>query len=227
MPVHNSDVANTFNKVADLLEIGGKNRFRIRAYRDAARTVSGHSKSVAQMIEEGEDLSELSGIGEDLAGKIREIVETGALSQLQELEEQTYTGLRELLDVPGLGRERIQDLHQKLGVGDLEDLEKAARNGKIQNLSGFGAKTEENILEGIEQARAAEGRTSLSVAEEAAGALEEYLNGIEAVDQAVVAGSYRRRQETVGDLDTVASSDDGREVMDRFVEFEDVEEVLS
>lgn len=227
MPVHNSDVANTFEKVADLLEIEGENRFRVRAYRDAARTVSGHSKRVAQMVEEGEDLSELPGIGEDLAAKVREIVETGTLSQLQELEGETQSGLRELLDVPGLGRERIQELHQKLGVKDLDDLEKAAQEGKIQDLPGYGEKTEQNILEGIEQARAGEGRTKLPIAEEAAGALEEYLGGIEAVGRAVVAGSYRRRQETVGDLDVVASSDEGKEVMDRFVEFEDVEEVLS
>lgn len=227
MPVHNSDVANTFEKIADLLEIEGENRFRVRAYRDAARTVSGHSRSVAQMVDEGEDLSELPGIGEDLAGKIREIVETGTLSQLQELEGQTQSGLRELLDVPGLGRESIQELHQELGIENLDDLEKAAQEGRIQELSGYGEKTEQNILEGIEQARAGEGRTKLPIAEEAAGALEEYLNGIEAVDRAVVAGSYRRRQETVGDLDAVASSDEGEEVMDRFVEFEDVEEVLS
>lgn len=227
MPVHNSDVANTFEKVADLLEIQGENRFRVRAYRDAARTVSGHSRSVTQMVEEGEDLSELPGIGEDLAGKIREIVETGNLSQLQELEAQPQSSLRELLDVPGLGRERIQELHQKLGVEDLDDLEKAVQEGKIRELPGYGEKTEQNILEGIEQARAGSGRTKLSVAEEAAGALEEYLNGIEAVNSAVVAGSYRRRQETVGDLDTVAVSENGEEVMERFVEFEDVEEVLS
>lgn len=227
MPVHNSDVANTFEKVADLLEIQGENRFRVRAYRDAARTVSGHSRSVTQMVEEGEDLSELPGIGEDLAGKIREIVETGNLSQLQELEAQPQSSLRELLDVPGLGRERIQELHQKLGVEDLDDLEKAVQEGKIRELPGYGEKTEQNILEGIEQARAGSGRTKLSVAEEAAGALEEYLNGIEAINSAVVAGSYRRRQETVGDLDTVAVSENGEEVMERFVEFEDVEEVLS
>ena len=227
MPVHNSDVANAFEKVADLLEIEGENPFRIRAYRDAARTVSGHSKSVAQMVEEGEDLSELPGIGEDLAGKIREIVETGTLSQLQELEGQTRSGLRELLDVPSLGRERIQELHRELDIEDLDDLERAAQEGKIQELPGYGEKTEQNILEGIEQARAGEGRTKLPIAEEAAGALEEYLNGIEAVDRAVVAGSYRRRQETVGDLDAVAVSENGEEVMDRFVEFEDVEEVLS
>src|SRR5215217_1545580 len=89
MPIQNSDVADIFEKVADLLEIKGENRFRVRAYRDAARTVGGHSRSVAEMVEQDEDLTALSGIGEDLAGKIREIVETGTLSQAEELEKET------------------------------------------------------------------------------------------------------------------------------------------
>lgn len=227
MPVHNSDVATIFNKVADLLEIEGENQFRVRAYREAARTVSGHSKSVAEMVEDGEDLSELPGIGKDLASQIQEIVETGTLSRLQELEKQSQPELRELLGVPGLGRERIQELNEKLGVSNLQDLEEAAREHKIRELPGFGKKTEENILEGIEQGRKREGRTKLSVAEESARSLEEYLNGLEAVEEAAVAGSYRRRRDTVGDLDTVVCSEQNEEVMDRFVEYEDVEEVLS
>lgn len=227
MPVHNSDVANIFNEVADLLEIQGENRFRVRAYREAARTVSGHSKSVAEMVENDEDLSELPGIGKDLASQIREIVETGTLSRLKELEGQTQPELRELLGVPGLGRERIQELNEKLGVSNLQELEEAAREHKIRELPGFGEKTEQNILAGIEQGRKREGRTKLSVAEESARSLEEYLNSLEAVDEALVCGSYRRNQETVGDLDTVACSERNEEVMERFVEYEDVEEVLS
>jgi DNA polymerase (family 10) len=105
VPIQNSDVAEIFEKVADLLEIEGENRFRVRAYRDAARTLGGHSRSVAEMVEEDEELTELPGIGEDLAGKIREIVETGKLSQAEELEKKTDPGLRELLGLPGLGRE--------------------------------------------------------------------------------------------------------------------------
>jgi DNA polymerase (family 10) len=92
VPIQNSDVAEIFEKVADLLEIEGENRFRVRAYRDAARTVGGHSRSVAEMVEEDQDLTELPGIGKDLAGKIREIVETGKLSEAEELEKQTDPG---------------------------------------------------------------------------------------------------------------------------------------
>ena len=227
MPIQNSDVADIFEKVADLLEIKGENRFRVRAYRDAARTVGGHSRSVAEIVEQDEDLTALSGIGEDLAGKIREIVETGTLSQAEELEKETDPSLRELLGLPGLGPERVSELHERLGVSSLQELEEAARDGKIGELSGFGEKTEQNILKAIEQDRTREKRVKISVAEQAARSLEEYLNGIEGVDEAIVAGSYKRRQETVGDLDAVASSKKNKEVMGRFVEFEDVQEVLS
>jgi len=220
-------VAETFEKVADLLEIEGENPFRVRAYRDAARTVGGHSRSVAEMVEKGEDLTELPGIGEDLAGKIREIVETGKLSQAEELEKKTDPGLRELLGLPGLGPERVRELHERLGVRSLQELEDAASDGKISDLPGFGKKTEQNILEAIEQDRTTEKRVKLSVAEQIARSLEAYLNGIEGVDEAVVAGSYRRRQETVGDLDVVVASKKGGEIIEKFVENEDVQKVVS
>jgi len=220
-------VAETFEKVADLLEIEGENPFRVRAYRDAARTVGGHSRSVAEMVEKGEDLTELPGIGEDLAGKIREIVETGKLSQAEELEKKTDPGLRELLGLPGLGPERVRELHERLGVRSLQELEDAASDSKISDLPGFGKKTEQNILEAIEQDRTTEKRVKLSVAEQIARSLEAYLNGIEGVDEAVVAGSYRRRQETVGDLDVVVASKKGGEIIEKFVENEDVQKVVS
>lgn len=103
MPIQNSDVAGTFEKVADLLEIEGENRFRVRAYRDAARTVGGHSRSVAEMVKQDEDLTELSGIGEDLADKTREIVETGKLSQAEELEKKTDRPCRAFCPRPQVG----------------------------------------------------------------------------------------------------------------------------
>ena len=227
MPVQNSEVADVFNKVADLLEIEGENQFRVRAYRDAARTVGGHSRSVAEMVQQDEDLTELPGIGKDLASKIQEIVESGKLSQAEELEKRTDPGLRELLGLPGLGRERVRELHERLGVRSLQELEEAARDGKIRELPGFGTKTEQNILEAIEQGSTSEKRVKLSVAEQVAKSLEDYLKGIKAVDEAVVAGSYRRRQETIGDLDVVIASDKGGEAIENFVEYEDVQKVVS
>jgi DNA polymerase (family X) len=227
VPIQNSEVADLFNKVADLLEIEGENQFRVRAYRDAVRTVGGHPRSVAEMVEQDEDLTELPGIGKDLAGKIREIVESGKLSQVEELEKHTEPGLRELLGLPGLGRERVRELHERLGVRSLQELEEAAHDGKISELPGFGKKTEQNILEAIEQGSTTEKRVKLSVAEQVVKSLEDYLKGIKGVDKAVVAGSYRRRQETVGDLDVVVASKKGRELIDNFVKYEDVQKVVS
>ncbi len=227
MPVRKLDVGAIFDKVADLLEIEGENPFRVRAYREAARTVARHPRIVAEMVEEGEDLTELPGIGKDLAGKIREIVETGTLAQAEELERRSVPELRELLGLPGLGPKRVRKIHEALGVRNLKELEEAARDGRIRKLPGFGEKTEKRILEAIERDYGAEKRTRLAVAEEIARGLEEYLGGVEGVEDVAVAGSYRRRQETVGDLDVVVSSERGKEIIERFVEFEDVEEVVS
>ena len=129
MPVHNSDIAEIFNEVADLLEILGENPFRVRAYRNAARTVGDLSQSVVSMVEQTKDLTELPGIGKDLAGKIEEIVQKGTLSQLQDLEDRIPPQLRRLMKIPGLGPKRVKALYDKLGVTDLEDLKKAASLG--------------------------------------------------------------------------------------------------
>jgi DNA polymerase (family 10) len=227
VPIQNAEVADLFNKVADLLEIEGENQFRVRAYREAAWTVGGYSRSVAEMVQQDEDLTELPGIGKDLADKIREMVESGKLSQAEELEKRTDPGLRELLGLPGLGRERVRELHEKLGIRNLQELEEAARHGKISELPGFGKKTEQNILEAIEQGSTTKKRVKLSAAEQVAKSLEDCLKGIEGVEKAVVAGSYRRRQETVGDLDVVVASKKGGEVIENFVEYEDVQKVVS
>ncbi len=153
MPVHNSDVADKFNRVADLLDIKGENEYRIRAYRNAAQTISGLSRSVVESVEKGEDLSELSGIGKDLAGKIEEIVKTGELEQLRQLEREVPTGLRQLLSIEDLGPKRVKQLHEEIGIKSIEDLEKAAKAGKIQNMEGFGKKTTQKILEAIDRAK--------------------------------------------------------------------------
>lgn len=132
MPVHNSDVEAIFNQVANLLEIEGANQFRVRAYRNAARTVGGLSRDVADMIEDAEDLTDLPGIGEDLAGKIEEIVKTGGLEQLEEIEQRTPPGLAELLKVSGLGPKRVQMLREELGITSLDELGRAAKKGHIR-----------------------------------------------------------------------------------------------
>lgn len=228
MPVHNSDIADVFNEAADLLEIKGANRFRVRAYRDAARTIVGLSRRAADMVKEGEDLSDLPGIGKDLAGKIEEIAKTGKLPLLEELREELPSGLSRLMKLEGLGPKKVKALHHELGIDSLKGLEKAARAGKVRELEGFGEKTEKAILSEIEKVRGGKReRIKLVRAEEIAGPLVEYLKKGKGVKEICVAGSYRRRRDTVGDLDVLVTCKKGSKVMDRFAAYDDVEKVVS
>lgn len=227
MPVYNSDIADIFNAVADLLDIEGANRYRVRAYRNAARTISTLSRNVSEMVEEGEDLTDLPGIGEDLAGKIEEIVKTGDLKQLEKVEQRTPPALAKMLDVAGLGPKRVQTIYEDLGVTTMAELREAAEQGEIRDLHGLGEKTEQKILEDLERWGAEEERTRRDVAEERVEPLLSFLRSLDKVGRAEAAGSYRRKKETVGDLDVLAISDAGQEVISKFVEYEDVEEVIS
>ena len=139
MPVRNAETADLFDRMAGLLEIQGANPFRVRAYRNAARTVSGLPRSVADMLAAEEDLSKLPGIGRDLAEKIAEIVDTRYLAALEEVEEEVPAGLVDLTRLLGLGPKRVKILHEDLGIRDLAELERAAREHRIRELAGFGA----------------------------------------------------------------------------------------
>jgi DNA polymerase (family 10) len=226
MPVHNSDVAEIFNEMADLLEILAENPFRVRAYRNAARTVGDLSQSVASMVEQAKDMTELPGIGKDLGRKIEEIAKTGTLSQLQDLEDRIPPQLRRLMKIPGLGPKRVKALYDKMGITNLEDLKKAGEERKIKELKGFGEKIERMILEEIGREKK-EARIKLNVAEEVARDIVSYLMKVEDVKEAIVAGSYRRRKETVADLDVLATCKEGSKVIDAFINYENVREVIA
>ncbi|MEW5803053.1 MAG: DNA polymerase/3'-5' exonuclease PolX [bacterium] len=231
MPVHNADIAAVLSKVADLLEIEGANVFRVRAYRNAARTIASLPFSVADILAEHHDLPKLPGIGRDLEGKIKEIVATGTLSQLAEIERSLPPDLSLLMKIPSLGPKRVQAIHKELHISSLDELEKAAREGKIRSLTGFGPKTESKILEEIEEKKEKKMRIKLAEAEEVARSLVDYLQRIEGIGDVVVSGSYRRRMETVGDLDILATVRPGLHyespVMQKFIEYEDVAKVVS
>ena len=214
--------------MADLLEIQGANQFRVRAYRDAARTVGSISQNVSDLISEGQDLSKYAGIGKDLAGKIEEIVKTGRLSLLEDIKQEIPGELSELTHIAGLGAKRVAALYKQLNVTSLADLEEAAKDHKIRQLEGFGQKTEESILQEIQgrQEEHAE-RTKLVVVERVAKPLIEYLKKTKGVKDIEAAGSYRRRKETVRDLDVLATCKKGADVMNRFVGYEDVQKVVS
>lgn len=227
MPVQNTDVAEIFNKVADLLEIQGANNFRVRAYRNAARTVKSLAKNVSEMADDIDNLTDLPGIGEDLAGKIKEIVETGTLSQLKEIEEKTPPGLGELMKIQSLGPKRVKAIYRNLDISDLKSLKKAAEKGKIRELDGFGKKTEQRIIEELEKKDSRAGRIKLFEAEQRAKPLAEYIKKSNGIKELAIAGSFRRRKETVGDLDILVTCKKGSDVMDRFVDYEDVQKVIS
>ena len=227
MPIHNHDIAEIFEKVADLLEIEGANPFRVRAYRNATRVVTGMSQSLADLVARGEDLTRLAGVGQDLAGKIQEIARTGGLGLLKELEARTPSALAQLMNVAGLGPKRVHILHEKLGVANAEDLQAAAQAGKIKELKGFGPKIEQLVLEGLAQLSTTEKRYKLVTVEPVAESLLKHLKGVPGVVEAIVAGSYRRRKETVGDLDILVTCREAFRVMDAFVAYEDVSKVMA
>ncbi len=227
MPVQNSEIAEIFYDVADLLEIEGANPFRVRAYRDAGRTIEGYPRRISEMVEAGEPLDEIPGIGEDLANKIEEIVSTGNLLFFEELRARTPDSLIKLLDISGLGPKRVQTLYQELDITNIEELRAALESGEVAELEGFGRKTVENILEALNSESLHEERTRLDIAEQFIDPLVEHLKQIDSVDNVVVAGSYRRRKETIGDLDIIAISTSGESVSEAFADYDSVKKVMS
>ena len=195
MPVLNSDIARSLDKLADLIELEGGNSFRIRAYRNAARIVGELPRNVLAMTAAGEDLAELPGIGEGLAEKIETLAETGHVAVLDELEHKTPPGLLALLDIPGLGPKRVRALYDGLGIHNLTELVAAGKAGKIHDLPGFGAKTEVRILQEAEaRAAATPPRIKRPVAEDVAEPLLRYLRRVKGVRQAEVARRRHREQ---------------------------------
>lgn len=227
MAVHNADIAAAFDEIADLLEIEGANPFRIRAYRNAARTLQDLPQDAAVMLDKGEDLTELPGIGEDLAAKIKEIVETGTAAVLEEHRKTVPATLTELLRIPGIGPKRVKALYHDLGVRTLDQLQKAAQDGRVRALQGFGEKTERHILDQLKARQSEEKRFKLAIATQYAEALIAYLKESPGVKQVIAAGSYRRAKETIGDLDILVTAAPGSPVMDRFVSYPEVAEVLA
>jgi DNA polymerase (family 10) len=227
MKIHNREIAGIFEELADLLEVEGANRFRVRAYRDAARVIGGMSEDLADLVESGSDLTELPNIGEAIAKKIRTVVETGSLPQLTEVEGRTPASLSEMMKLEGLGPKRVKTLHEKLGIDTLDDLRAAVEAHKVRQLEGFGPKTEETIRERLARWQGEERRTLLFAAEDIAKPLVAYLEAIDGIKDITVAGSYRRRKETVGDLDILVTCKRGTPVMDRFVGYDEVSEVVS
>jgi DNA polymerase (family 10) len=224
--VNNDAIASQFELLADLLEIQGANPFRIRAYRNAARTISGLAESLADLVGEGAALQELPGIGGDLARQIAEIVTTGQHTGLQELKQQVPAGVLDMLRIPGVGPKKAAVFFHQLGLTTLDQLKVACESGRIAQVKGFGAKTEAAILANIAQAVAHAQRISIAEARAAAEAIVEDLRQLPEVTACETAGSCRRRRETCGDLDVLAVCKDSTVPMDRLASHPLVEAVL-
>lgn len=227
MNVRNIDIANIFYKLADLLEIDGENQFRIRAYRNAAITIENMPQDVAELVKKGEDLTKLPGIGGDLADKISDIVNHKELELLKELEEKIPVDFTNLTRIQGLGPKRIKKLYDVLGVKNVDELKQAAEKQKIRDIIGFSISAEEHILDEISKITEKYNRMKISTAEQSALPVIKYLLKIESIEDIEIAGSYRRHQETIGDIDILVTCDDNEGVIDRFVDYEDVDEILS
>jgi len=225
--IGNAQIAAVFEEIADLLEVQGENPFRIRAYRNAARTVGQQGPAFAETAARGEPISHLFGIGADLEQKIHEIARTGSCELLRTLRREVPRGTAALLHVPGLGPKRVQALVEQLGVHTERDLLKAVKSGRVRELPGFGARTEQRLLEALGAGRSKSQRFPLAVARSEAESLLAHLRATPGVVEAVAAGSLRRERATVGDIDLLVVSDAGTPVTRRFVEYPKVRDVLA
>lgn len=225
--IRNAEIAAIFDEIADLLELQQANPFRVRAYRRAARTLLGLRHEAAEMMIAGEVLTDLPGIGDDLAGKISDVVHTGGTEILFRLRRELPAGLINLLKVPGLGPKRVKLLYDKLRIDSVPALHKAAAAGKLAKIAGFGPKSEQAILAATETRAVHPSRLLRWRAKPIVDALLAHMKKAPDIGEIVVAGSYRRAKETVGDIDLLAAGDNGARVIAHFLEFEDIKSVMA
>lgn len=224
----NSEIAAALDHLADLLEYRGENVFRVRAYRKAARTVGTLVESLASVRADPQRaLTDLEGIGADLAGKIEALLDTGRLPLLEELERQVPAAVFELMRVPGLGPKKVKSLVDGLGIDSLDGLERACREGRVRGVQGFGAKTEAAILDNIAFAKSPEhARLLWQDADAIAAMMLAWMRQCPQARQVEGAGSWRRGRETVGDLDLVVDSSESAAVIDHFCRWSEAAAVL-
>jgi DNA polymerase (family X) len=225
--LENNRIATVFDRIADVLEIQGENLFRVRSYRSAARAVGDMAERLSDLVAAGRDLEELPGIGKSLAAKIHEILATGSCKLLEELRKQLPPHLPDLLGVKGLGPKKVKVLYEQLHIENLDQLKAAAETGKIRDLEGMGEKTEQNILKGLATLEAEAGRISVARAVEHVAAIGRHLAGIKPVKSFEPAGSYRRRRETVGDLDFIIQATDREVAAREILAYESIEEPIA
>ena len=216
----NAEVATLLDEMADRLEATGV-EYKPRAYRQAADNIRGHTVAVETLAAEGkETVEEIDRVGDAIAAKVVEYIETGEIEELEALREELPVDIEAVTRVEGVGPKTATDLYEALGVKTLDDLEAAAEAGEIQEVKGFGPRTEQNILDNIDFARESHERELLGEAQPLADRVLAHLRDHDAVEAADTAGSLRRWRPTVGDVDILAASDDGEAVVEHFTDFE-------
>jgi len=221
----NQEIAEVFYQIADLLEIKGELPFKIRAYRRAAQRIETLEMDIEDVYRQGK-LMDIPGIGEGIAKKIKELIETGKLEYLERLKREIPEELIKLMEIPGVGPKKALVLYKKLGITTVDQLREACEKGRLRSLEGFGELTERNILRGIEMLERSKGRFLINVAYENGIRIVDYLKKNRDVLNISIAGSLRRMKETIGDIDILVSSLNPDSIMDDFVKYPDVKEIL-
>ena len=225
--MENIEIADVLEELGDLLEISGSNPFRIRAYRNAVRTLRGLTRPLSAMVEAGEDLTALPAIGKDLSAHIVELVETGGLARLAEVSAEVPRSLVQLVKLDGVGPKKAKKLWESLGVTTVDELEVALKSGRVEDLEGFGKTSVKKILTSIENFRRYSGRFLISKADELIEPLLNHMRDAPCVERMELVGSYRRRRETIGDVDLLVQAElPAPAVMEHFTAFESVERVV-
>ena len=224
--MENKEVARVLAEIAELLELAGENPFKIRAYAQGARIIEAQDRAVSELIAGG-DLARIKGIGSTLSQQITQLVREGAIPLHQELKKTFPQGIRDMLRVPGLGPKKVKELIDQLGLRSLGELEYAGHENRLVTLPGFGKKSQENILRGIEHLKKFQGRFLFGEAYPQARALLEKIQKHPQTLRADIAGSLRRRKEIVKDIDLVAESREPEALMDLFTSLPLVEQITA
>ncbi|MEU8799915.1 DNA polymerase/3'-5' exonuclease PolX [Spirillospora sp. NPDC048819] len=221
----NDEAAALIQELADLLSITGGDAFKVRAYEKAARAIAGHPDDISGMDLAG--LRKIPTVGEAIAKKVLDYTATGTIRQVEELRTQIPAGVRALTAIPTLGPKKALAVYEELGISSVDELETAIRDGRLRGLKGFGAKTEENILHGIDLMRSSGERVLLDAAAGVADEIVEVLSALPQVERCEHAGSLRRMRETIGDVDVLAASRDPHPIMEAFTALPFVAEVIA
>lgn len=224
--MRNDKVAEMLEELGDLKEILGENPFKVRAYRRAAEAIRRLTTPIEELIEQGR-LNEIEGVGASLAAKITEFVRTGKVSELEELRRKVPPSLRAFLEIPDMGPRTAWLVYERLGITTIEELEKAATEGRLRHLPGMGPKKEENILRGIQLLKTTAQRVRLDVAWKVADYIVNELASLPQAKLILPAGSLRRMKETIGDVDILVATTNSEPVMEKFVNLDGVRDVLA